>query len=141
VVAGAVAGFGTGANDAASGIEHPVVGSATIAITNLPASTACLRVTAAGSGTDTRMLPIPPGRNTDLDIRDLPAGRDRLYIETFSVPCAAVTDDSTPNGHSEPTLVMISVGDTARVAMTVIRDVEPHVEARLSPRLKPAFPR
>lgn len=136
VVAGGVAGWGSATNEAIGGIEGTSAGAATLAITNVPTSAACLRVTVAGSRTDVRLFSVAPGMDAAFELGALPAGRDTLSAETFSVACAGVADGATSNGHSEPTVALISVGDTARVDLVMIRDAETRVAARLAARLR-----
>ncbi|HEX7668049.1 MAG TPA: hypothetical protein VF395_00615 [Polyangiaceae bacterium] len=132
VLTGLVAGWGNGANEAIGGVERTSEGAARLAITNTPMNSMCLRLTVTGSRTDIRTFPVGPASDAEVEVDALPAGRDTFLAETFSVPCADVTDGRGANGHSEPVVGLVSVGDTARVDLVMIRDVGTPALARLS---------
>lgn len=132
VLAGSVAGLENGANGVIGGIERTSAGAARIAVTNMPMNAMCLRLTVTGGRTDVRTFPVGPGAVAEFEMEALPTGRDRFVAEAFSVPCTNVAEGRAPTGHSESAVGLISSGDTARVALVMVRNTETRIVARLA---------
>jgi hypothetical protein len=80
-----------------------------LALTQVPADVACVRITVAGSRTVVRAFPTMPGQGTTFTIGGLPLGKVTVRGDAFREMCQAVADASVPPWVSEPLPADLSV--------------------------------
>jgi hypothetical protein len=108
---------------AASGCEQrPAadgdLGQVTIALTQVPANVACLRITAAGSRTVQSAFAVMPGQPSTLTVTGLPTGQVSFSGEAFSTACASLVMTSVPEWVGGP--VTASVTSTSSVSVPLV---------------------
>jgi hypothetical protein len=80
-----------------AGVDDPVA-SASVALTQIPADVACVRITVTGSTRrDVRAFDVAAGGTATLSMADLPLGAVTFLGEAFSSACAAVGPASAPS--------------------------------------------
>src|SRR5689334_2551600 len=85
-----------GAGGANGSNEEDMVGTASFALTEVPADVRCVRVTVKGVRTVTRLIDVNPGQNTVFTLDGLPIGNDVFTEEAFATACASVGSESVP---------------------------------------------
>jgi hypothetical protein len=103
-----------------SGDPEPT-GLAQIALTQVPAGVQCVRITAAGSRTVTKLFDVQSGQSSVLAIAGLPLGTVSFSGDAFSSACALLTTSSVPDWTSDPVSAQVSPGTIASVTLTMHR--------------------
>lgn len=111
-------------DDAAPSSETPEdVGAIELSLTTAPEDAACLRVTASGSRTVTRSLPLSPGLSTGFVLDRLPVGVVQIDGQAFSAPCASLSPGAVPAWVAEaPVHVQVRPTSIGQVAIRLIRN-------------------
>jgi alpha-tubulin suppressor-like RCC1 family protein len=104
---------------ACAGPGEEDVGSAQIAVANIPAdgSVRCIQVTATGGFTTSRSQDVTPGQITTLHLTGLPVGTVRFDGSAYATTCAAVAPSDPPTWISDPVIATVSTGQPAAVAL------------------------
>jgi len=91
------------------------IGSAQLAITQVPADVACIRIDAAGVRSVQRDYDVTPGQSSILPLHGLPAGDVKFNANAFAGACAQVAPGSAPTWVGDPVTAAIVPGQIARV--------------------------
>jgi hypothetical protein len=102
--------------------EAESVGSASIAITNVPSDVACIQLTATGSRTVTRSYDVTAGASSVLSLASLPIGTVSFRGDAYPGACATVTSGATPNWVAEPVAAVVSSGGVTPVTLMMRRN-------------------
>jgi streptogramin lyase len=106
-----------------SGPESPDLGAAEVAITQVPASVLCLRITVTGTRSSVRSIDVAAGGSTAaLTLGGLSLGATTFSGEAFSVACSAVTSSSVATWVAAPVVVTVAAGVTASVSLVMKRN-------------------
>jgi hypothetical protein len=116
------------------------LGVAEVSLTKAPVDTACLRVTVAGSRTDTRTFPLTPGRNAVFQLKGLPVGPASVSSDAFAVACNKVIKGVDPTWYSEPAGVRLSAGHVTHVSLLMIHNGQASVGIDFADSHGPAAP-
>src|SRR5262245_12455584 len=74
---------------------------------SIPADMRCLRLTAIGTRTVTRIQDVTPGQSAAFDISGLPVGAVAFNAEGFDIACTALRNDSVPGWTGAVTSVAV----------------------------------
>jgi len=103
--------------------SEPDLGSADIALTQVPADVLCVHIVAQGATrTRDRFFDVTPGNGTVLSMNRLPIGMVQFSGESFSVPCSATGMMSVPNFIADAVAVQIDPGVVASVTLVMLRN-------------------
>jgi len=98
-------------------------GSVELALTAVPADAACLRVTAKGSRTETRLFPLTAGTSATFALERLPVGALVVDGQAYSVACSAIGSTSIPAYVAEqPVATHIEPFGVVNIALKLIRN-------------------
>lgn len=98
-------------------------GGLELSLANVPADTACLRVSASGSRSVTRSFGLLKGTTPTFRIDRLPVGVITVDAQAYAGTCASITASTTPNWVTEaPVLVRIDPIAVTQVALKLIRN-------------------
>lgn len=99
-------------------------GSVQLALTQIPANLACLRVKAVGNTrTADRDIDVTPGQSSAmLSLSGLPLGRVTVTADAFAMACSAVLPTSVATWVSDPAIVSILSGQVAMVPLKMNRN-------------------
>ena len=98
------------------------LGVVRIAITQVPADVACLRITAVGSRTVSRTFAVSPGASSILLMTGLPTGQVQFTGDAFAETCPNVGPASVPNWSSDPVVAQVSTNPIATVTLIMRRN-------------------
>jgi hypothetical protein len=93
------------------------VGSAHAAISAVPPSIFCVRVTAASAE---KLVDVMPGATSTVELDDVPAGQVDFAAFAYGQPCAVVTAQSQPTYASAPTPATILPGQVTALELTLL---------------------
>lgn len=101
-----------------------LVGSAQIAITQVPVDVSCVQISAQGVARSAqRSFDVAPGQSSVLSMQSLPTGNVTFSGLGFSVPCASVTSSTVAPWQSDPTPAIVPTsGAPAQVALVMRRN-------------------
>lgn len=112
---------GCSSTPAAAPDDEPV-GSASVALTEIPPDVACVRITVTGSTRkDARAFDVGAGRSSTLSMANLPLGNVTFLGEAFPSACNAVATESPPSWVSDPTPARLVPGALVNVAISMHR--------------------
>jgi hypothetical protein len=114
----AVAALGPAACSAPGGGDG-AVGTATLAITNVPADVGCVRVRAVGTRSVERDFDVKPGQSSILPISGLPIGDVDFYGLAFDGRCAELGGGALPSWVGDPAKAVIERGKTTPVTVVL----------------------
>lgn len=118
----AVGGLGCG-NDAPSKHGDEATGSIEVSLTKAPNDAGCLRITVAGTRSQTKLFDLTPGADATFGFSKLPVGIANVTGEAFAAACAALGPTSQPVYVSEaPVSVRIDAIDIVKVVLKLIRN-------------------
>jgi hypothetical protein len=127
------AGCAVDGNDAANG---ETVDDVEIALTVVPASVQCIRVTATVGGTTQTppLVSVTPGTSSaSLSIGQLPAGNATFNGAAFNVPCSSVTSSTVPNWLATPVTSTLVVGLSNQISLVFLPNNPVGVSANFLP--------
>src|SRR5262249_37401192 len=115
-----MAALSCGGTDASS---EPDLGSAEIALTQVPSDVACVHIVAQGTTrTRDRFFDVTPGNGPFLSMNRLPVGMVQFSGESFSTPCNMIGMMSVPNFIADPVTVEVTPGVVASVTLVMLRN-------------------
>ena len=97
------------------------VGVVRVAITSVPADVRCIRLTAAGSRTVSRLFDVVPGTSSVLVMNGTPLGAVQFSGDAFGDACGAVTPASAATWSSDPVTMQVASGVVADVTLVMRR--------------------
>jgi hypothetical protein len=113
----------TGCASSASESISDDVGTASIALSAVPADVRCVRISVTGAGRSlSQGFDITTGSNVELTLSNLPLGQLTFTGEAFEKPCAQVSATDTGDWKSEPVTVEEVAGTVARVNLVMKRN-------------------
>jgi hypothetical protein len=93
-------------------------GSASVAVTQVPAGNACLRITVTGATqTAVRSFDVTPGQGSVASLSGLPLGADAFLGEAFASSCAGVGTTSTADWTSDAVSATLTAKTVANVTL------------------------
>src|SRR5262252_1195996 len=98
------------------------VGTATLALVQVPSDVSCISVTVVGSRTVTRQSDVMPGAASTLTLGGLPVGSDTFTGSAFSSSCAMVTASSVPTWAGGPVTATVTAVSSTPVTLTLQRN-------------------
>jgi YVTN family beta-propeller protein len=105
-----------------SGSEEPDLhGEAELALLQVPADVACIRITAAGARTVERNLDVVPGANTVFNLTALPTGNVSFSGQAFSQACSSVGSNA-PNWVGDPVSAVVTTSPPVQVTLSLRRN-------------------
>jgi hypothetical protein len=117
----AAAGCGDNLVPMPSGAED--LGTVELSLTSAPADAACLKVTASGNRTVTRLFGLTPGATTVFALDRLPIGVVQLDAQAFSASCGSLSSGAIPTWVSEtPVNVQVNPIQIAHAVIRLIRN-------------------
>jgi hypothetical protein len=105
--------------------DEPQTGGVEIALSAAPADVACLRVTAVGSRSVSKLYPLTPGATPTVVLDRLPAGVNQLDAQAFPATCAVLgtTPQAQPSWVADaPVFVRIDSGAVVQASLKLIRN-------------------
>jgi hypothetical protein len=95
------------------------VGVVRVAITSVPADVRCIRLTATGSRTVSRLFDVAPNMSSVLLMSGVPTGMVQFSGDAFADACGAVSAVSVPTWSSDPVGTQVSSGALADVTLVM----------------------
>lgn len=95
------------------------IGSARLAVTDVPSDVSCIRVDAVGGTTVTTLVDVTPGLPADIELDAQPIGLVAFSAEAYPAICAVVTDSTVPTWLSDTVLVTLSPGIPVNLSLVL----------------------
>jgi hypothetical protein len=117
VVLGAVSLASGCSSDRGSAAVDDKIGSARLAVTEVPSDVSCIRIDAVGSSTVTTLVDVTPGQSADIELEAQPVGLVAFSAEAFPAICDVVTDSSTPTWLSDLVYATLTPGIPVNISL------------------------
>ena len=98
------------------------VGQVQVALVQVPADVACLKLNISGPRSSTQLLDVTPGGATTYNLSRLPLGIISIAGEAFSQACKAITGAVANHVTDAPVSVRVDAVDISQVTITLIRN-------------------
>ena len=106
------------------------IGTASLAVVDVPSDVHCFQVTAQGaSRTVVRSIDVTPGQTVQATLDGLPTGQVAFTGAGFNEVCAAVVATSVPGWISEPTTVTVQTSPIVDVELVLHRNGQASIGA------------
>jgi hypothetical protein len=103
-----------------AGAPEGEIGTAALAVVNVPSDVHCFRITAQGaSRTAVRTVDVTPGQTVQASLGGLPTGQVAFTGEGLSPACASVSASSVPSWISDPVVVTVQVSPPVNVQLVL----------------------
>ena len=112
--------LGCGANGPESGPED--LGSAQIAITQVPAGVQCIQLLAQGSRSVETLYSVTTNQSTILSMNRLPVGQVQFSGSAYANDCAAGVAGQTPVFVADPVTAQVQTGAPASITLNMRRN-------------------
>lgn len=93
------------------------VGSARLAITNVPNDVSCIRIDAVGSNSVTTLVDVTPGQPADINLDGQPVGLVSFTAAAFPATCPVVTESTVPTWISDAVIVNLTPGVPVNISL------------------------
>jgi hypothetical protein len=114
--------LGCGAAGSSTEVEEET-GNVELSLSTVPSDASCLRVTASGSRSTTKLFGLVSGSSPTFSLDRLPIGVVQFDAQAFGVACASIGAATVPNWVAEsPAFVRIEPVNVAKVALKLIRN-------------------
>lgn len=114
----AVTGSGCSAGNS-NLVETDNVGSARLAITNVPEDVSCIRIDAVGSNSVTTFVDVTPGQPADINLDAQPVGLVSFSAEAYPAICPVITNNTIPTWVSDPVIVTLTPGVPVNLSLVL----------------------
>jgi hypothetical protein len=98
------------------------VGTAQLAIAQVPTDTRCIRITVAGTRQVARAFTVTPGESATFALGQLPLGPATFSGEAFPAVCSQVGSASVPGWVSDPVQAVVTVSPPVEVVLLMRRN-------------------
>src|SRR5512134_984297 len=121
---------GSSADNKIDASRVPEEGAAVLMVSQAPADTQCVQITAEGNRTVIRVFPVTPGQSTaTLSMSGLPVGDVTFTGAAFSANCGAVSQSVEPEWVAEPVAVVVVSSPAVTVPLVFRRNGQATVNA------------
>lgn len=110
--------FGCAFPDATRVSEAPL-GSARLALTDVPDDVSCIRVDAVGSETVSTLLDVTPGQPASITLEGQPVGVVAFSADAFPSTCAVVTSGTVPTWVSDTAYSTLTAGVPVDISLVL----------------------